>query len=59
MKPRGRPRLDAEDRSVNITFRVTAKQFDRTQKEAERARLPLAGWLRRLVDDACRSKPKV
>jgi hypothetical protein len=58
MKPRGRPRLDAEDRSVNITVRVTAKQFDQTQKEAERARLPLAGWVRRVLEDACR-KPKV
>jgi hypothetical protein len=58
MKPRGRPRLDDDDRrAVNITFRVSAKQFDQTQKEAERARLPLPDWLRRIVKDAC--KPKV
>jgi hypothetical protein len=60
MRPRGRPRLDDDDRrAVNITFRVSAKQFDQTQKEAERARLPLAGWLRRIVEEACRGKPKV
>jgi len=58
MKPRGRPRLDDDARrDVNITFRVTAKQYDQTQKEAERARLPIAGWLRRIVAEAC--KPKV
>ena len=59
MKPRGRPRLAAGDESVNVTFRLAAKQFDRTQQEAKRADLPLVEWLRRVVDRAVRDKSKV
>ena len=59
MRPRGRPRLAEDDESVSIAFRVTSKQFDRTEQEAKRADLPLAEWLRRVVDRAVREKSKV
>jgi hypothetical protein len=56
MRPRGRPRLDAADPSVNANFRLPSKQYDLMVKEAERAKLPVAGWLRRMVEEACRRK---
>ena len=59
MKPKGRPPIDAADPSIQVTFRLPSKQYDLTQKEADRARLPMAGWLRRLVAEAHRRKPKV
>ena len=57
MKPRGRPRL--ADASVSVHFRLPAKQYDLTQKQADLARLPLSDWLRQVVERACRPKPKV
>jgi len=58
MKPRGgRPRLAADDSSVNVHFRLTSKQYDRAYQQAAEARLPLGEWLRRVV--AARAKPKV
>lgn len=59
MKPRGRPRLAVDDESVNVTFRLPSKAFDRTEQEAKRADLPLVEWLRRVVDRAVRDKSKV
>ena len=53
MKPRGRPRL-SDAPSVNVHFRLPAKQYDRTQKQADRERLSLPDWLRRVVTRACR-----
>jgi hypothetical protein len=59
MKPiRGRPRLAANDESVNVHFRLPAKQYDLTQKQAEQDRLPLADWLRKVVERACQPKAK-
>jgi hypothetical protein len=58
MKPRGRPPLAKDDRSVNVQFRLPSKQYDLTQKRADQARLTHADWFRRLVDRACRVKPK-
>ena len=54
MKPRGRPRLDDDEDSVNVHFRLTAKQYDLTQRQAEQERLTLAEWYRRVVTNACR-----
>jgi len=59
VKPRGRPRLAEGDESVNVTFRLASKQFDRTEQAAKRADLPLVEWLRRVVDRAVRDKSKV
>jgi hypothetical protein len=56
MKARGRPRLAANDRSVNVSFRLPGKQYDLTQKVANEARLPLADWFRRCVERACQVK---
>jgi hypothetical protein len=58
MKARGRPRLAANDPSVNVHFRLPAKQYDLTQKRADQARLALADWLRLVVDRACRKPDK-
>ena len=59
MKPRGRPRIAVDDDSVSVHFRLPAKQYDLTQKQADQARLPLSEWLRKVVDRACREKAKV
>ena len=49
MKPRGRPRLDAEDPTVQTSLRLPAKQFDATQKQADAARMTMAAWIRELL----------
>lgn len=51
---RGRRPLSADDASVRVSFRLPAKQFDLSQKQAEASRVTLAVWLRRAVDRACR-----
>lgn len=56
MKPRGRPSVSADDRSVSIHVRVSAKQFDLTQKQAADARLTHADWLRQVIARACVQK---
>ena len=52
MKPRGRPRLAADDHSVLVSFRLPSKQYDLTQKQADEKRLSLPDWLRRVVTRA-------
>lgn len=47
MKPRGRPRLAAEQESVTLSVRLTTKQFDATQRQADDARITMADWVRR------------
>jgi hypothetical protein len=59
VKPRGRPRIAEDDSTVNVSFRLPAKQYDRTEQEAKRADLPLSEWLRRVVERASRPKAKV
>lgn len=55
MKARGgRPRLAADDPSVHVHFRLPSKEYDRTQQQADRARLSVSDWLRRVVIRACR-----
>ena len=57
MKPRGRPRIT--DSMVPVSFRLPTKSYDRTAQEAARERVPLAAWLRRVVEQACKPKAKV
>jgi hypothetical protein len=57
MKARGRPRI--ADSMVPVSFRLAPKSYDRTAQEAARARVPLATWLRRVVEQACKPKEKV
>lgn len=58
MKARGgRPRLAADDPSVNVHFRLPSKQYDRTQQLAAQARLTMAEWLRQVVTRANRETP--
>ncbi len=52
MKRIGRPPLD--EKSVSVRFRLPAKEYDLTQKQAELARLSLADWLRQVVTRAAR-----
>jgi hypothetical protein len=56
MKPRGRPPLARDDSSVNVHFRLPAKQYDRTQKQADQARLSLSQYLRRVITRAGRGR---
>lgn len=59
MKPRGgRPRLAADDPSVNVHFRLPAKQYDLSQKQAAEARLSLSQWLRQVITRAARDRPR-
>jgi hypothetical protein len=44
---------------VPVSFRLAPKSYDRTAQEAARARVPLATWLRRVVEQACKPKEKV
>jgi len=59
VKPRGRPRLAVDDESVSVHFRLPAKQYDLTLKQADQARIPHSEWLRKAVERACREKAKV
>ena len=49
MKPRGRPKLDADDESVRYTVRLPSKQFDATQQQAKDARVSMSEWIRRML----------
>jgi len=44
---------------VPVSFRLPTKSYDRTAQEAARERVPLAAWLRRVVEQACKPKAKV
>jgi hypothetical protein len=56
MRAPRRPRLAEDDSSVAVSFRLTTKQYDRTKQEADRERLPVAAWLRRVVEEACKPR---
>jgi hypothetical protein len=49
--------VDPADVSVSVHFRLPARQYDLTHKQAERDRLPLAEWSRRLVVSATTRRP--
>lgn len=48
-KRRGRPPLDPDDPSINVHFRLPAKQYDAAFAEAQRERVSLAEHFRRKV----------
>jgi len=52
MKPRGRPRLEPDDPSVHVHFRLPSKEYDASQKQANDARLSLPAWLRKVIRKA-------
>lgn len=58
MKRRGRPPIAREDASVNVHFRLPAKAYDLTQKQAEAARLSLGEFLRHVVTRAVESRKR-
>ena len=39
-----------------MSFRVTVKVYDRAAAEADRERLPVAAWVRRVVEDAVKPR---
>jgi hypothetical protein len=45
----GRPRLDAEDVSVSVHFRLPTKQYDATVQRASQERLTLGDFIRRCL----------
>lgn len=46
---RGRPRLEPDTPSMQLTVRVSAKQYDETQRQAEAARMTMADWIRQML----------
>jgi hypothetical protein len=57
MKPRGRPRIAADDTTVNVHLRMSSKQFDATQQKAREAKLSVPDWLRWTVKRALARTP--
>jgi len=53
-RPRGRPRLDPGDASVDVHFRLPAKQYDRLCHEASTERLSLADLFRSVLTERLR-----
>jgi hypothetical protein len=45
----GRPRLTPEERSTPLSVRVSAKQFDETQRQASEAGMTMADWIRQML----------
>jgi len=54
----GRRRLDPDDTSVLVTFRITSKVLEQTQEAADRVRLSHAEWLRAVVTYAANPHAK-
>jgi uncharacterized protein YggE len=49
VKPRGRPRVFPDEESVQLSVRVTAKQLETAQKQADDARMTVTDWIRRVL----------
>jgi hypothetical protein len=49
MKRPGRPRLALDDDSVPLSVRLTAKQYEATQKQAAADRMTMAEWVRQML----------
>jgi hypothetical protein len=56
MKRPGRPKLQDPDRSVDLHFRLPAKQYDAAYQQARRDRLTVPEWIRRTLDNSLRQK---
>lgn len=54
-KARGRPKLQNEP-SVDLHFRLPAKQYDAAFVQARRDRLSVPEWIRRTVTNSLRHK---
>lgn len=52
----GRPPLDPDDPSVQVSLRLPSKQFDATQKRADEARMTIAEWIRKMLADGSKTK---
>jgi len=48
-RPRGRPSLEPKTPSVDVTVRLSTKQYDTTYAHAHAARLTLSEWIRRAL----------
>jgi hypothetical protein len=49
LKRPGRPPLTPDEESVHLSVRLSAKQFDDTQRQATEARLSMAEWVRQML----------
>ena len=49
MKRPGRPRLTPDEDSVHLSVRLSAKQYDETQRQATGARVSMAEWIRQML----------
>ena len=49
--------MDPTDISVDVHFRLAAKQYDLSEKRANQARMALADWFRQAIVKACREPP--
>jgi hypothetical protein len=46
----GRPRLTPdEERSTPLSVRISAKQFEETQRQAAAANMTMADWIRQML----------
>jgi hypothetical protein len=45
----GRPRLTPEERSTPLSVRISAKQFEETQRQAAAANMTMAEWIRAML----------
>ena len=57
MKPRGRPKLAAEDTSVQFNVRLPSKQFDDVQRQADEGRMTMADWVRLMLERGSTPRP--
>jgi len=49
MKRPGRPRVAPNEETVQTSVRMSAKQFDATQRQAAADRLTMADWIRQIL----------
>jgi hypothetical protein len=51
MKRTGRPRVDADDESINVHLQLPARQYDRLYQQAERDQISIPELIRRKLHD--------
>jgi len=54
----GRPRLDDDDDTVNVTIRLPSRAYDRVYEDAQRDRLSVSEFIRRRADLAKSDRSK-
>jgi hypothetical protein len=57
-RPRGRPPIDEDDRSVNLSIKIPGKALDTAATRARLERVTLAEWIRRMLREGRDPDPK-